>query len=311
MNPSVLDASRRAMAQGSRSFYLASRLLPRPARASARLLYAWCRHCDDAIDAQVLGQAATATRPDGPRALALLVEASERALGEGPLDGPPFEALRQVVRDHDLPARYVREHLLGFAMDVAGTPYVTVDDTVAYSWRVAGVVGEMMAWVMGVRDRGTLDRAADLGIAFQLTNVARDVLDDARIGRVYLPGTWLREEGLEGPAVERPETRAGLTRVVARLLDEADRYYRSAEEGIRRLGPRESWSIESARRIYRAIGTEVRRRGSRAWDERVVVSPTKKLMLVCGAALEVEWRGRPPERLPPRLGLWPIPGSPD
>jgi phytoene synthase len=307
MTESVLAASRRTIARGSKSFHFASRLLPRPARHSAWLLYAWCRHCDDTIDAQVLGQAPATPRHDARRALALLIEQTDRALGEGPLDGPPFEALRQVARDHDLPARYVREHLRGFAMDVEGTQYTMVEDTVAYAYRVAGVVGEMMAWLMGVRDRDTLDRAADLGIAFQLTNVARDVLDDAAVGRVYLPQAWLREEGLGPSDLTRTESRAALSRVVIRLLDEADRYYRSAADGIEQLGSREAWSIESARRIYREIGTEVRRRGPRAWDRRVVITSPKKLTLVMEAARAMRPRRQAPTPLGPREGLWPIP----
>jgi 15-cis-phytoene synthase len=307
MTASVLAGSRSVMARGSRSFYLASRLLPRSVRNSAQLLYTWCRHCDDTIDAQVLGQAPTPSPQDGRRALALLVEQSGRALGEGPLDSTPFEALRQVARAHGLPARYVREHLRGFAMDVEGAEYTVVEDTIVYAYRVAGVVGEMMAWLMGVRDRATLDRAADLGIAFQLTNVARDVLDDARIGRVYLPLAWLKEERLDRSDLTRAEARQPLTRVVTRLLDEADRYYRSAAEGIERLGSREAWSIESARRIYREIGTEVRRRGPHAWDRRIVIASPKKLALVMEAARAMRRRHRAQGPLGPRAGLWPIP----
>jgi phytoene synthase len=192
-------------------------------------------------------------------------------------------------------------------MDVEGARYDGLDDTVTYSYRVAGVVGEMMAWLMGVRDRDTLDRAADLGIAFQLTNIARDVLDDARAGRVYLPRTWLEAEGLDGNALTERRARAGLARVVGRLLDEADRYYRSASAGIARLSPREAWSIESARLIYREIGSEVRRRGTAAWDRRVVVSAPRKLALVARAALTAKGRRPSPAPPPPREGLWPIP----
>ena len=307
MTGSVLAASRQAMARGSRSFYLASRLLPGPLRDSSRLLYAWCRHCDDAIDAQSLGHAGPARAGDASEALRRLVEQTERALGDGPLDGPPFEALREVARRHALPAGLVREHLRGFAMDVEGARYDGLDDTVTYSYRVAGVVGEMMAWLMEVRDRDILDRAADLGIAFQLTNIARDVLEDVRAGRVYLPRTWLEAEGLEGSALGQVQSRPGLTRVVARLLDEADRYYVSASAGVDRLDRRQAWSIESARLIYREIGSEVRRRGTAAWDRRVVVSAPRKLVLVARAAMTAKGRRPSPAPPPPREGLWPIP----
>lgn len=314
MTESVLDASRRSMARGSRSFYYAARLLPPAVRASAQLLYAWCRHCDDTIDGQRLGHGNAgangepARGGDPRRALAALMSATEAALGDAPVSVAPFAALRRVVRKHDIPTWYVREHLRGFAMDVEGARYETLDDTVSYAFRVAGVVGVMMAWLMGVRDRDTLDRAADLGIAFQLTNIARDVVDDARAGRVYLPETWLREEGLDASRVDRPEDREALARVVARLLDHADRYYRSATVGIDRLHLQLAWSIESAHLIYRDIGTEVRNRGAGAWDRRVVVPTARKLALMTAAAVAVMWPRSVGEALDARRGgLRPIP----
>ena len=122
---------------------------------------------------------------------------------------------------------------------------------------VAGVVGAMMASVMGVRDRPTMERAIDLGIAFQLTNISRDVMEDAADGRVYLPADWLEEEGAPLNPAEFPGAEPALYRVVKRLLDEADRYYESAGVGIARLPFRCAWAIAAARRVYRAIGETV------------------------------------------------------
>ena len=95
-----------------------------------------------------------------------------------------------------MPHRYPLEHLDGFVMDVEGREYHTLTDTVEYCYHVAGVVGVMMAYIMGVRDEPTLDRATDLGLAFQLTNICRDVVEDAEVGRVYLPLDWLTEAGV-------------------------------------------------------------------------------------------------------------------
>jgi phytoene synthase len=207
-----------------------------------------------------------------------------------------------------LPRVYVHAHLDGFAMDVDGRQYASLDDTLEYCFGVAGVVGLMMAWIMGVRDEPTLLRGCDLGLGFQLTNIARDVADDLDAGRLYLPSRWLDEAGVTlrpGAALD-PGIRDAVARVVARLLDEADRYYASAWHGVPHLPWRSGWAVATARHVYADIGREVRRRGGHAWDTRVVVTRTRKVARLAHALVEAAWcrtvlRGRPG---PPRSGLW-------
>jgi 15-cis-phytoene synthase len=319
----VVAGSRRAIAAGSRSFAAASRLFDAGTRESAHLLYAWCRHCDDEIDGQELGHGDRAEDQDERRArlrrLYVLTEAAFE--GHGAL-GPEFEGLRRVVRRHGIPRRFPIDLLDGFAMDVEARRFRTIDDTLRYCYHVAGAVGVMMALVMGVRDDESLDRASDLGIAFQLTNVARDVVDDARHGRIYLPLAWLEAEGLPAgrladPArlaanhaacewVARPEHAAALARVTARLLAFAEPYYASARAGLVSLPFRSAWAVATARGVYRDIGRLVQRRGARAWEQRAVVGPGRKVLraleggvLAAGAVSVDRWR-RPSSR----VGLW-------
>ena len=134
-----------------------------------------------------------------------------------------------------IPRRYPLELLEGFAMDVERHEYRSLEDTLLYSYHVAGVVGAMMAAIMGVEDKATVDRAIDLGIAFQLTNISRDVMEDAADGRIYLPRDWLVEAGAPIDPAEFPGAEQALFTVVTRLLDEADRYYESAVHGITRF----------------------------------------------------------------------------
>ena len=131
---------------------------------------------------------------------------------------------------------------------------------------------------MGARDPKVLQRAVDLGIAFQLTNIARDVREDAEIGRIYLPGEWLAEAGIPRAELLDAKHAAALTGVVDRLLDEADRYYASADQGLRSLGFRSAWAVAAARSVYREIGVIVRNRGDQARMERVVVRKRRKLL---------------------------------
>ena len=191
-------------------------------------------------------------------------------------------------------------------MDVDARTYPSLDDTLLYSYHVAGVVGVMMAHVMGVRERLVLQRAADLGIAFQLTNISRDVVEDAGAGRLYLPGEWLAEEGVAEGQVAEEASRPALARVARRLLLEAERYYDSAHHGLAALPLRAAWAVATARGVYRDIGLEVLARGPRAWDRRVVVSRPRKALWGLRAGLSAtlaRTAGRLREH-PPRENLW-------
>lgn len=301
------SASDTAIRQGSKSFALAARLFDRDTRALVWDLYTWCRYCDDAVDGQTLGH--DARQVDATARLAHIVEGTERALAaDGAVPDGAFAALRRVVRATGLPPAFPRAHLDGFAMDAAGRTYATLDDTLEYCFHVAGVVGLMMAWVMGARDRDALERGCDLGLAFQLTNICRDVGDDAVQGRVYLPADRLADAGAAITRGQRldPARAARVAVVVDDVLREADRYYASAWHGLAALPWRSAWAVATARHVYRAIGVEVHRRGGRAWDSRVSTSTPRKLAgLAAGIADVLATRGRAPHGGgADRRGLW-------
>lgn len=308
MSEALMDHATRTIEVGSKSFAAAARLFSPDIRRSVLMLYAWCRHCDDVIDGQELGF--NVAMPDGPnaaRAMAVLEEQTRRAYAGEPMVEPAFAAFQEVALRHAIPPSFAFDHLAGFAMDVAATPYETIDDTLRYCYHVAGVVGLMMAAIMGVQRPEVLDRACDLGLAFQLTNIARDIVEDARMGRCYLPAQWLREAGIAPGEVAHPRHRAALARVAARLVEHAEPYYASAGAGIADLPPRSAWAIATARNVYRQIGIEVRRRGAHAWDERVGTSKAAKLwMLAKGGATVFSSRLR---TMPARPAcLWQRPG---
>lgn len=320
----IVALSRERIRHGSKSFAGAARLFRGDIRDHSYMLYAWCRHCDDVIDDQVLGfrDPAQPITVDPALAqeraaveIAKLRAATERAIAGQVAsdDDSVFHALARVVAERNIPGRFPLDHLAGFQMDVDDRAYDTIEDVLEYSYHVAGVVGVMMAMVMGVEadDTDTLDRASDLGIAFQLTNIARDVMDDIAIGRVYLPASWLREAGVDPSKVGEPASRDAVHSVALRLLDLADAYYASAEQGIARLSPRSkrsAWAIAAAKNVYRDIGSVIRGRGAAAWDERAVVGRRRKLWHMLRAGLEaprgVYWPA-PAER--PRTGLWSAP----
>ena len=199
MNGTLMDHATETMAAGSKSFNTAAKLFDASTRRSALMLYARCRYCDDVIDGQALGfRDASALSGSATQRLAMLKTQTQRAFAGAEMQEPAFAAFQEVATRHAIPPQQAFDHLEGFAMDVRDTHYETFEDTLRYCYHVAGVVGLMMARVMGVRNEAVLDRACDLGLAFQLTNIARDIVEDAETGRCYLPAQWLAEEGSAG-----------------------------------------------------------------------------------------------------------------
>jgi phytoene synthase len=271
-------ACRALMRGGSKSFFAASLLLPARVRAPATALYAFCRLADDEID---LGSDPT----QAVRGLHLRLD----ALYAGrPQAIEADHALACVVHRHAIPRALLDALLEGFLWDAIGRRYETLDELQDYGARVAGTVGAMMALVMGVRDEAAVARACDLGVAMQLTNIARDVGEDARNGRLYLPRAWLREAGIDPQTwLQAPHFDAAIAGIVQRLLDAADALYRKAEHGIAGL-PRDCRpAIHAARLVYAEIGRQLERNGLDSIKHRAVVSGRRKLALMARAATAV------------------------
>jgi len=306
----VQVTSAAALKVGSTSFAAAARFFDARTRRDAELLYAWCRHCDDVIDGQVLGHGTYADQAGAADRLAVLVEQTRAALNGEPLPDPAFMAFQRVARAHRIPERYPLDLLEGFRMDVEGRRYREIGDTLAYAYHVAGVVGLMMALVMGVPpdDSETLDRACDLGLAFQLTNIARDVLEDAGRGRVYLPESWLLEAGIPPEHVAEARYRAALHGVALRLLDTADDYYASSGAGFTHLPLRAAMAIGAARSVYRGIGVRLRALGPTAWDARIATRRREKLALLAKGSMDGILAKRRNGSHAARDGLWTRPG---
>jgi phytoene synthase len=281
---------RRVLRQGSRSFYAASLLLPAYYRSPATALYAFCRIADDAIDE---GSAPV------EEALAELHERLDRIYAGRPHADPVDRELTNVVRRFDVPDTLPRALLEGFQWDHDGRRYETLSDLYGYAARVAGTVGVMMAVLMGVRSQDALARACDLGVAMQLTNVARDVGEDARAGRLYLPQAWLRDAGIDPDQwLADPRFTPELAELIQRLLNAADRLYDRSGEGIAQLPARCRPGIFAARAIYREIGHELARRGLDSVSQRTVVGTKRKVNLL-GEALWTTARRRSISNVPP------------
>jgi 15-cis-phytoene synthase len=272
----------RTLAEHSKSFALAGRLLPEQQRRDAAVLYTYCRLADDSID--------LAPPEAQPEALAELRRALDSVYrGEAQQD-LRLRAFQELVQRRSLPREYPEQLLSGMQMDAEGAEYRTLNELFLYCHRVAGVVGLMMCHVLGLSDARARRNAAHLGIAMQLTNICRDVAEDWQRGRLYLPLQMLREcgdESLSGPRLgPLPHAaRDALAAVTRRLLGEADRFYRSGDAGIPALPFRAAFSVRAARLIYSAIGRRILRRDYDAYSMRAVVPHGQKLRLLIRAAL--------------------------
>lgn len=261
---------------GSRSFHAASLLLPGRVRRPAYALYAFCRLSDDAVDLRG-GRADTIAR---------LRNRLDRAYAGRPFDHPVDRAFADTVGRFAIPRTLPLALLEGLAWDAAGRRYATLADLEAYAARVAGSVGAMMALLMGLRDPQRLARACDLGVAMQFTNIARDVGEDARNGRLYLPEQWLADEGIDPASfLAAPVCTPAIRRTVARLLGEADRLYSRADAGIGGLPASCRPAIRAARLLYAGIGREVARGGFDPVANRAVVPAARKCALIARALI--------------------------
>ncbi len=270
INRADMEYCREAIRHGSLSFHAASRLLPAKVRDPALALYAFCRLADDEVDLSSRKKAAV----DDLRERLELVYAGR------PRDAAPDRAFTDVIGMFDMPRALPEALLEGLAWDADMRQYETLSELTDYSARVASAVGVMMCVLMRVRDRHALARAADLGVAMQLTNIARDVGEDALEKRLYLPKEWLEHAGIDPDAFLRdPQGTKAVRAMVKRLLIEAERLYVRSEAGIGALPLATRPGIFAARFIYAAIGTKLRSMGHNSIAARAVTSKSQKLTL--------------------------------
>jgi phytoene synthase len=267
-----LAACRMLLRGGSRTFFAASLLLPPAVRDPASALYAFCRLADDAVDLDTTAPAAAIER---------LRERLERVYAGRPLQLPVDRAFAATVARFDIPRTFPEALIEGFAWDVAGRQYETMADLNGYGARVAGSVGAMMSLVMERESPVLLARACELGMAMQLSNIARDVGEDARLGRLYLPRQWMREAGIDPDAwLDQPAFTPALGLVVQRLLAEADRLYALSGTGIAGLPFWCRPGIRAARFLYAEIGDQVERCAFDSVSRRAVVPPLRKAVVL-------------------------------
>jgi 15-cis-phytoene synthase len=275
-----LAAASEVLAQKGRSFHWARRLLGQTHAARATRLYAFCRHLDDLADeASSLLEARVAL--DHARQAVLTGESTDPLLQDGLV----------LIRECGIETETVLDLIAGVSSDLDPVRVADEAELYKYCYRVAGTVGLMMCRVLDVKDPAALMHAADLGIAMQLTNICRDIAEDATAGRRYLPATLCGEVGPAALISPAESLRPQVCNAVATLLRQAEIFYQSGERGLPYLPLRARCSILVAARVYRAIGQQLSRRGGCYWQGRVVVSDWEKARRSLGllVTLPLRW----------------------
>lgn len=271
----VILHSRQVMAKHARSFRWASWFLPSECRDDAAVVYALCRLIDDTAD-EAENTALARVELD-----AIRLELS----GDSP-PRPLVAAFLEVASRTRMDLRYADELIEGVLSDLGNVRFQTDAELLRYAYRVAGTVGLMMCPIIGVHDDVGRAHAIDLGVAMQLTNICRDVLEDAQRHRVYLPIERLQKAGVD---VARLLSELGqgpkVAVVVREVLQMAEDYYRSAEAGMRFIPARTRFAILVASRLYRAIGLRLLVRGANPMKGRTWIGAPRKLYWVLRAMM--------------------------
>lgn len=260
------SSPKQTLARHGKSFYWASLFLGSDAAGRAAQLYQFCRFVDDLADG------------DLPQREESLEDIRARLEGGSQPAGPEIETFLEFAQQNNIPVVAAKELLDGMLMDQRPTAFKDETELLRYCHAVAGTVGLMMCRVLNCEHQRADNFAIDLGIAMQLTNISRDVLEDARMGRRYLPATWV-----DLPAAEIAEAaipcRQPVARAIQQSLELAEDYYQSALMGIQLLPFRTRLAITVALRVYRQIGWVLRRRSLRWWQGRVFVATGEKALL--------------------------------
>lgn len=273
--PSRLDALRTEAAgitaRGSKSFYFATRFFPQPLAESAHAVYWFCRHTDDLVDEAPSPEVGHLQIEDWARAV-------ETALRTGEASDPILVLFLDAVHRHGIPHEYPLELIEGMRMDLRRTRYRTFAELRVFCYRVASVVGLMMSHVIGFHGPA-LGHAADLGVAMQLTNILRDIGEDLRMGRIYLPEEDLDRFQYSAADLMAHRRSDAFRNLMQFQIARARQYYEQAMPGIPMLHPDGRFAVRIAADVYRQILARIEATDYEVFDRRAVVPATTKYWL--------------------------------
>jgi len=257
----------------AKTFSFAARLLPQTTHAHASELYAFCRYCDDLADDAL---------DDNQKGLARLkLDHISCALSMGGSDDIKLQGMIELIKHQNVPLKSALNLVDGIKQDLGTVRILNERELIQYAYQVAGTVGEMMCPILGCVDPLSTQYASHLGVAMQLTNIVRDVMEDARLNRLYLPVEWL---GFDEPSfVLKAQNRFVTQLAMKNILSLAETYYQSACQGLKFIPPRSRFTVLVAMRLYRHIGLSVAKNEYEYWNGRLSIPYLKKITLASWA----------------------------
>jgi len=292
-NKAAFEHARDLTAHHSKSFYISTRLLPREKQWATFGLYGFCRYADNLIDnprERSVGELL--------REVDYLHEEVSIAYRTGESEHPIIRPFITVAREYAIPEEYPQDLLRGVKMDLEITRYESFDALYTFAYRVAGVVGLMMTHVLGYKDESAFQYAEKLGIAMQLTNILRDVKEDAEKGRIYLPQEELRKFSVSEESIFNGETSENLHILMQYQVDRAHQYYQEAEPGIKMLSTSAQFAIYSASKIYRGILHRIEAQDFNPFLGRVFVPQAQKFGILAGEIVRTKVLNAPKRLIP-------------
>jgi len=265
------------------TFYLASLFLPQEKRLASYAVYAICRISDESVDGQSQTNQKNAY-------LEKVRQAIEKSYSQDTLQDHLLLAFRYVVNRYQIPKAYFEELLEGMEMDLSQNRYQDFNELYNYCYKVAGVVGLIMLKILGERNHSSQEAAVKLGIAMQLTNILRDIKEDLKRGRIYLPRDDLKKFNLSESDLVSVVLSPGLKALLEYEIKLAQKYYSEAKKGIRFIsGIRERFVVIAMSQMYSAILKEIRKRPQDILSKRVKVKNFKKALIILRIILKGDY----------------------
>jgi len=270
-NKASFEHARMQTAHYSKSFYISARMLPRERRWATYALYGFCRYADNLID-----NPRSRTTKELEEEVNSISKELRRAYRTGESEHPILKPFIIVALRYGIPIEYPLELLKGVLMDIKATRYQTFDDLYLFCYRVAGVVGLMMTYVLGYKSCNAFHYAEKLGIAMQLTNILRDIKEDKNMGRIYLPLEELARFGVSEDDIMNERMTPNFRQLMQFQVERAHQYYEQADKGIPMLERKAQFAIYSASKIYQGILRKIEARDYNSFMGRVFVPQMKK-----------------------------------
>ncbi|MFZ0391367.1 MAG: phytoene/squalene synthase family protein [Calditrichia bacterium] len=294
----AFEYARQQTAYHSKSFFFSARMLPGERRWATYGLYGFCRYADNLID-----NPRSRTEQELLQEADMMAQEIRIAYRTGESEHPIVKSFIAVAKQFDIPIEYPLDLIRGVKMDIQRSRYQTFDELYVFCYRVAGVVGLMMTNVLGYKNDAAFHYAEKLGIAMQLTNILRDIQEDAEAGRIYLPQDELQKFGVSEREVEKGIMNENLRSLMEFQVKRAHDYYHEAIPGIKMLRPESRFAIYAAAKIYQGILHQIERRNFNPFLGRVFVSQFKKIGILFSQVLRGRWEGFQETFLPAQVEM--------